>query len=113
MTEKLDYRWNLRQVMAARGLFTTISLQPLLAEREIVLSSSQIHRLVTERPERLSLRLLMALMAILDCSMEDLIEPVAQPSVGRRKIAAGEKPGAESGVGSFRPRRARIVRPEP
>ena len=52
MTEKLDYRWHLREVMATRGLFTTISLQPLLAERGIELSTSQIHRLVTERPER-------------------------------------------------------------
>ncbi|WP_433678746.1 helix-turn-helix domain-containing protein [Nocardia sp. CA-119907] len=113
MTEKLDYRWNLREVMAMRGLFTTISLQPLLAEWGIELSSSQIHRLVTERPERLSLRVLMALMVILDCSMEDLIEPVARLGVtGHRKTASGEKPDAESGVGSFRPKRARIVRPE-
>jgi DNA-binding Xre family transcriptional regulator len=113
VTEKLDYRWNLRELMAMRGLFTTISLQPLLAERGIDLSSSQIHRLVTERPERLSLRVLMALLTILDCSMEDLIEPVAVPVVTRRrKTASGDTPGAESGVGSFRPKRARIVRPE-
>jgi DNA-binding Xre family transcriptional regulator len=113
VTEKLDYRWNLRKVMAMRGLFTTISLQPLLAERGIELSSSQIHRLVTERPERLSLRVLMALLVILDCSMEDLIEPVTVPGANRRrKTASGEKLGTESGLGSFRPRRARIVRPE-
>ncbi|MFF7941546.1 helix-turn-helix domain-containing protein [Nocardia gamkensis] len=96
-------------MMATRGLFTTISLQPLLAERGIELSSSQIHRLVTERPERLSLRVLMALLAILDCSMEELIEPIATAQQARRKAASAER-AAEPGLGSLRPKRARITR---
>ena len=74
MTRKLDYRWNLRQVMAARGMFATTDLIGPLADREIRLSSSQVYRLVTERPERLSLKVLMALLDILECTMEDLIE---------------------------------------
>ncbi|MBF8192302.1 helix-turn-helix transcriptional regulator [Nonomuraea sp. K274] len=37
---------------------------------------SQVYRLVAERPERLNLRMLMALPDILDCTTEDLIEPV-------------------------------------
>ena len=77
MTRKLDYRWNLRQVMAARGMFATTDLIGPLADREIRLSSSQVYRLVTERPERLSLKVLMALLDILECTMEDLIEPAA------------------------------------
>jgi DNA-binding Xre family transcriptional regulator len=81
MTCKLDYRWRLREVMAGRGMFSTTGLRPLLAERGIELSPSQVYRLVTERPERLSLRTLMALLDILDCTMEDLIEPLpARPS---------------------------------
>jgi hypothetical protein len=40
------------------------------------LSSSQIYRLVAEQPERLSLKVLMALLDILDCSMDELIEPI-------------------------------------
>src|SRR5437899_5679493 len=106
MARRLDYRWNLRQVMASRGMFATTDLIPLLAGRGIRLSSSQVYRLVVERPERLSLKVLMALLDILDCSMEDLIGPVAQagrPS-GRKKKAAG----AEASVGDLRPRRARI-----
>ena len=110
MTEKLDYRWHLREVMATRGLFTTISLQPLLAERGIELSTSQIHRLVTERPERLSLRVLMALLAILDCSMEELIKPIATAQHTRRKAASSEGRVADPGIGSLRPKRARITR---
>jgi hypothetical protein len=63
--------------MASRGMFQTTDLAWPLAERQVRLSSSQVYRLVTERPERLSLKVLMALMDILGCLMEDLIEPVA------------------------------------
>jgi DNA-binding Xre family transcriptional regulator len=107
MTRKLDYRWNLRQVMAGRGMFQTTDLIPPLAEREIRLSSSQVYRLVTERPERLSLKVLMALLDILGCSMEDLIEPAAAAKLARTAKTASRD---ETGVGSLRPRRARITR---
>jgi hypothetical protein len=108
MARRLDYRWHLRQVMAARGMFATTDLVPLLADRGIRLSSSQVYRLVTERPERLSLRVLMALLDILDCQMEELIEPVAAPAAARKARAAGG--GSDAGVGSLRPKRARITR---
>ncbi|SPL88395.1 unnamed protein product [[Actinomadura] parvosata subsp. kistnae] len=108
MTRKLDYRWNRRQVMAARGMFQTTDLARPLAQRGIQLSSSQLYRLVAERPERLSLKLLMALLDILGCSMEDLIEPIAATKPSRaRKAASGE----EAGVGDLRPKRARITGP--
>src|ERR1022692_1135686 len=104
---RLDYRWHLRQVMATRGMFSTTGLLGPLSERGIKLSSSQVYRLVTERPERLSLKILMALLDILDCDMEDLIEPVAAAGTARTaKTGSGE----EAGVGSLRPRRARITR---
>ena len=80
MTARLDYRWHLRKVMADRGMFATTDLIGPLAQRGIGLSSSQVYRLVVERPERLSLKVLMALLDILDCSMEDLIEPAAPAS---------------------------------
>src|SRR6266540_5938179 len=109
MARKLDYRWNLRHVMAARGMFATTDLIEPLAQRGIRLSASQVYRLVTERPERLSLRVLMALLDILDCTMEDLIEPVAAAAAnpGRKARKAS---GEEAGVGDLRPKRARITR---
>src|SRR2546429_5340136 len=107
MTRKLDYRWNLRQIMASREMFQTTDLMEPLAQRGIRLSSSQIYRLVVERPERLSLKILMALLDILDCRMEDLIEPIAVATATRLRKAVG----AESGVGDLRPRRARITGP--
>ena len=106
MARKLDYRWNLRQVMATRGMFQTTDLAGPLAERQVRLSSSQVYRLVTERPERLSLKVLMALLDILGCTMEELIEPAAAAKPARTaRTASGEEPG----VGDLRPRRARIT----
>ncbi|MFD7954320.1 helix-turn-helix domain-containing protein [Streptomyces ardesiacus] len=106
----MDYRWHLREVMATRGMFSTTDLRPLLAQRGINLSPSQTYRLVVERPERLSLKTLMALLVILGCTMEELIEPVAEAAAsGRKTAAAGNGGGTEPGVGGFRPRRARIV----
>jgi DNA-binding Xre family transcriptional regulator len=108
MAAKLDYRWHLRTVMAQAGMFSTSDLIPLLAARGIVLSSSQVYRLVTDRPERLSLKILMALLDILDCQMEDLIEPVTAAGAGRNsKAASGGEAGP--GVGGLRPKRARIA----
>ncbi len=108
MARKLDYRWHLRQVMASRGLFATTDLIEPLARRGIRLSSSQVYRLVVERPERLSLKVLMALLDILGCSIAELIEPVAAGRPARNsKVAGGEQAGA--GIGHLRPRRARIT----
>ena len=110
MTARLDYCWHLRKVMADRGMFSTTDLVGPLAQREVTLSSSQVYRLVTERPERLSLKILMALLDILDCTMDDLIEPVAaaRPARLTGKAAAGGA-GDTPGIGALRPRRARIT----
>jgi DNA-binding Xre family transcriptional regulator len=105
MSARLDYQWHLRQVMATRGMFSTTDLHGPLSERGIKLSSSQVYRLVVDRPERLSLKILMALLDILDCDMADLIEPVAVARPGRKtKVAGGRQ-----GVGDLRPKRARIT----
>lgn len=106
MARRLDYRWHLRQLMARRGLFATTDLLEPLAERGIRLSASQVYRLVVERPERLSLKVLMALLDILGCTMEELIEPVAAAAPAKKAKAAG----GEAGIGTLRPKRARITR---
>ncbi|MGO9219562.1 MAG: helix-turn-helix domain-containing protein [Streptosporangiaceae bacterium] len=112
MTAKLDYRWHLRQVMAGHDMFSTTDLIRPLAERGIELSSSQVYRLVVDRPERLSLKILMALLDILDCQMEELIEPVAASVRPRKQKAVGGDAAVEegAGVGGLRPKRARIAR---
>jgi DNA-binding Xre family transcriptional regulator len=110
MAAKLDYAWKLREVMATRGLFQTTQLRPRLAERGIRLSDSQVYRLVTDKPERLNLKVLMALLDILGCRMDDLIVPVAAAAAKTKKKSAGQGgSGHEPGIGALRPRRARIV----
>jgi len=92
-------------VMATRGMFSTTDLLGPLSERGIKLSSSQVYRLVVDRPERLSLKIFMALLDILDCDMADLIEPVAVTGPARKTRVAG----GGQGVGDLRPKRARIT----
>ena len=86
---QVTYRWRLREVMAARGLFATSSLVPLLRERGIELSASQVHRLVTGTPERLSLPVLAALCDILEVQTGDLIEVAAAAALPRTADASG------------------------
>ena len=47
-------QWNLRQVMADRGMFQTSELMPLLEERGIHLTREHVYRLVTKTPQRLN-----------------------------------------------------------
>ncbi|WP_327687015.1 helix-turn-helix domain-containing protein [Streptomyces sp. NBC_00467] len=78
-----------------------------LAERGISLSSSQVYRLVVERPERLSLKILMALLDLLDCTMCNLIERVAAASAVKRpkKAAVGSGTASDAdGLGGLRPK---------
>ena len=110
MGAKLGYRWRLREVMAARGMYMTTDLAPLLAERGIALSAPQIYRLVTQTPERLSLRTLMALCDGLGCTSTDLIEPVEEPTAKSRRRAAGGAGSAD--VRQLRPRRAEVTGPK-
>jgi len=107
VTAKLDYRWHLRQVMATRGMFSTTDLLEPLSQRGITLSSSQVYRLVVDRPERLSLKILMALLDILDCAISDLVEPV--PAAGQ-EMKKSRAAGGDTGIGGLRPKRARITR---
>ena len=91
-------------------MFTTTGLVPRLAERGITLSASQVHRLVTGTPERLSLPVLAALCDILEVTPAELIVTRAQ-NAAPRQAAAGGGP-AVAGAAGVRPRRARL-RPGP
>lgn len=107
MTTKMGYRWLLRERMAERNLWKTTELAPLLAERGIHLSATQIYRLVSSTPERLSLPLLAALCDIFTCEPNDLIEPfvIAKPNAR----AVGENLGDVLDMDrTSRPRRARV-----
>lgn len=74
-----DYRWNLRDLMADRGITSTTELNFRLRGLGVELSPVQVSHLVTDTPERLSVRLMLALCDILDCTSAQLIEPAAGP----------------------------------
>ena len=103
---QVSYQWRLRNVMAERGMFTTTGLVPQLADRGITLSASQVHRLVTGTPERLSLPVLAALCDILEVTPAELIVTRAQNAALRQAASAGGP--AAAGAGGARPRRARL-----
>jgi len=48
MTRHVAIQWNLRQMMANRGIYQTTELVPLLAERGVRLSREHVYRLVTK-----------------------------------------------------------------
>jgi DNA-binding Xre family transcriptional regulator len=90
-------------------MFMTTELAPLLEARGIMLSPAQVYRLVTQVPERLSLRILMALCDVLECTSVDLIEPATEVvPAAKRRTATGTGGGAGE-VRELRPTRARIV----
>lgn len=104
----VSMQWNLRQVMADRGMFQTSELVPLLAERGIDLTREHVYRLVTRTPQRLNTEVLVALCDALGCTPNDLIVPVVQSAPAAR-TATGET-GPK--IGSLRPVRAVVRRPE-
>ena len=73
------------------------------------LSASQIHRLVTGTPERLSLPVLAALCDLLEVTPAELIVTSAENATTRKTAGAG--PTAVPGPAELRPTRARL-RPE-
>lgn len=101
----LDFTWNLRRMMADRGLFQTTDLQPLLAEHGLVMSREQVYRLVTQKPQRLSMEVLMALCAAMTCQPNDLIDTF-EPA----QAVVNVEPTRGS-IGDLRPPAARIRRP--
>lgn len=105
----LGYRWHLRPLMAERGMYATTDLVPLLAERHVILSPAQVYRLVTGTPERLSLRTLMALCDILDCTSDQLIERVVDTKPARATGTTGPAPAPLAAKGRT-PRPANITR---
>ncbi|WP_431031547.1 helix-turn-helix domain-containing protein [Plantibacter sp. RU18] len=94
--------------MAEHNLWKTTDLTPLLLERGINLSSSQVYRLVADQPERLSLRTLAALCDIFECTPNDLIEPIVT-SAAKRHVVGEMNTESDAPSTIIRPTRARIT----
>ncbi len=112
MTRKMGVRWHLREVMAARGMFSTTDLIAPLAERGVELSREQVYRLVTQQPERINVYTLAALCDLLECGVGDLIEPVVERREQRKTAGSPEERATKKVREGLRPVRARIVDPD-
>lgn len=109
MTKTVAYHWHLRKVMNEHGMQSTTDLVPLLADRGVVMTSTQVYRIVTGQPERLNMAFLAALCDIFACTPADLIEPYVASSSQRGRKTGTAGPAKPSASGSKnRPTRATI-----
>lgn len=109
--------WNLRMLCAEKGLWTGAALNRRLRERiGLELTSQTMSKLMAKEPKRLSLNLLLALCAALECTPNDLICVDATPTAkGARRlveeIIAVNKTKTPRGRGVRRRGRRRIEAP--
>lgn len=104
-TRHVHYQWRLRELMAEHGMYSTTDLVTPLHDRGIALSASQVHRLVTKTPERLSLPVLAALCDIFTTTPDVLIPTHAENATAPARTATDTTPADTS---AYRPRRAQI-----
>lgn len=116
MRRDITYTWHLAELMARSGMHNSTDLLPHLGERGISLSNSQVYRLVTGRPERVSLQLMAALCDIFTCGMDDLVTFTAADARRRRTATSGAETAAGAAGGNVanlhtgrRPPRARVA----
>ncbi|WP_128644878.1 helix-turn-helix transcriptional regulator [Rhodococcus sp. BS-15] len=109
MKRTVDYTWRLPELMAAHGMHNSTDLIPRLLERGIALSRPQVYRLVTQRPERVSLQMMAALCDIFGCGMEDLVTVTAADE-RKKRTATSSAPNVVELNKTVRPRRARVIR---
>jgi DNA-binding Xre family transcriptional regulator len=103
----VDYEWRLRVLMAENGMFRATDLMPRLREHGIRLSDSQVFRLVSGRPERVNLRVLMVLCEILGCELGELVR-----RTDAMAAAAKTEPVSSREIRKdLTPKRARLTRP--
>ena len=109
MKRDVAYTWRLAELMAAHGMHNSTDLVPHMRERGIDLSASQIYRLVTSKPERVSLKLVAAICDVFSCGPEDLIT-VTAADARKKPIAAAARAKVVDIDKSARPKRARVIR---
>lgn len=67
--------WNLRMLCAEKGLWTGAKLNSRFRERlGLSLTTQTISNLMSKQPKRLSLDVLLALCAVLECTPNDLLK---------------------------------------
>lgn len=110
MKRDIEYRWRARELMARHGMRTTRELVRPLRERGITLSESQIYRMVSQNPERISFQLLAALCDIFGVEANELFTFTATEARStRHKQAAAAGENVIRVADAYKPVRARIL----
>jgi DNA-binding Xre family transcriptional regulator len=107
MTRQITYEWKVREFMARSHIYNSKELTELLHQRGITLSPTQVWRLVTKDPERISFAVLGALCDILGVQVNELIVFKASDARTLRRKTAGTKDLPD--LRDYRPIRARIT----
>ena len=111
MTATLKRRlsWRLRVMMAERNIATATELQRLLEKSGFQITSSQLTRIIRERPERISTELLDYLLEVLKCDIGDLF----RSDLVTRETDEPEENGATESTMPVRQRKPRVRREAP
>ncbi len=107
MTREITYEWKVRELMARSHIYNSKELTELLRQRGITLSPTQVWRLVTKEPERISFTVLGALCDILGVQVNELVVFTATDTRTVRRKAAGSPELPD--LRDYRPVRARVV----
>lgn len=98
--------WNLRSLMAEKGMFKTSDLAKPLESRGVHLSRSMIYNIVTNTPKRINTDVLAALCDILKCTPNDLLE------LKYEQKHTLPNPTGTADIGDLRPVPTEVRRPE-
>lgn len=114
MKRTISYEWHLAELMARNGMHNSTDLAPHLLERGVDLSPAQIWRLVTQKPERLSIPILAALCDVFHCTAAELITTHAENAAPAARVANGGPPPVppQSRARPRRPRHGRAAADE-
>lgn len=102
MTEQQMKRlsWRLRVMMAERNIATATELHRLLEQAGYQITSSQLTRIIKERPDRISTDLLDHLLLVLNCEIGDLL----------RSDSVFDEKGLEKRADQPKPKKPRVRR---
>ncbi len=80
--------WRLRVMMAERNITTATELQRLLEKSGYHITSSQLTRVIKDRPDRIGTDLLDHLLSVLNCDIGDLLRSdlVSVEDVSNEKV---------------------------
>lgn len=117
MTAELKtVRWRLRVMMAERGITTVTELGRRLQRVGLTMSSQQLTRIASEKPQRLNMQLLEGLLTVLNCRPEDLFqiqEPAASASPPGKEASAAPAEAGRRSRSARGPRKRKARQPVP